>query len=216
MAESERHIKVTLTAEVSGYIAGMEAAAAAAKRVSDALALVDETAKTLLACGIDPKDIPEAVKGAHQLAEASCLSAAEAARIVAKVSTAFNLTGDAITQLADTLAPKPTHGPDYAMTYIESTIQRLSNRGLTIMPVDVLTGLFKLHDAGINGKDAETDLYAFLERMVPFGAGAAWTAHTKFPGWAAIADDLNTAADVDRIHAFGHSLARVVAVMRSA
>ena len=113
-----------------------------------------------------------------------------------------------------TVEPTETHGPHYTLSYIESTIQRLSNRGLTITPVDVLTGLLKLHARGIKGDEAETDLYAFLERLSPFVYSCSWFSYSTFPGWVTVAGILNNAADVDRINAFGHSLARVVAVMR--
>ena len=151
--------------------------------------------KTLVECGVSAKDLPDAMLGVWKIAEAAQVSVDDAAHIAGKALT-------------------ETHGPHYTLSYIESTIQRLSNRGLIITPVDVLTGLLKLHAHGINGNEAETDLYAFLERLSPFVYSCSWFSYSTFPGWVTVAGILNNAAEVDRINAFGHSLARVVAVMR--
>ena len=57
MADSERNIKVILTADVSNYIANVEKARAATE------ALADE----LRACGISEADMPNAIKTAMRI-----------------------------------------------------------------------------------------------------------------------------------------------------
>lgn len=105
--------------------------------------------------------------------------------------------------------PKPaTHGPDYTFTYIETVIQTLSTRGLTITPLDVLDGLWKLHAAGMNDRDAETSLSAFLVRLgINYG--------TRFPGWSDLAGILALDTDQDLFERFGSDAMRVATIIRA-
>lgn len=105
--------------------------------------------------------------------------------------------------------PKPAaHGPDYTFTYIETVIQTLSTRGLTITPLDVLDGLWKLHAAGVNGKDAETSRFVFLMRLDT-------DCGTRFTGWSDLAGILALDTNQDLFERFGSDAMRVAAIIRA-
>lgn len=112
---------------------------------------------------------------------------------------------------AQNIGHADTHGPHYKLTYIESTIQRLANRGLTITPVDVLTGILKLNAAGIEGSDAETALYAFIERLSPY---MDKTAGPTFLGWEHLAAALAGKSNEDLAKQFGMYSLRVASLIR--
>jgi hypothetical protein len=107
-----------------------------------------------------------------------------------------------------------THGPDYRLTYIEATIQTMDLRGMTITPSDILTALWSLDARGLKGADAETCLLSFLHRLTPH-----WTRsseHIRFPGWAALHDELAGKSNEELARRFGMDAVRIAVVVRDA
>lgn len=103
------------------------------------------------------------------------------------------------------------YGPDYQLTYIEGTVQRLAIRGLWVTPAEVLEGLWKLGAAGVQDGDAETALYTFLERLSPYGSD--WNAEPRvFPGWTKVREELAGQSIEDLHLRFGSDALRVASV----